>query len=275
MPRVVYAKESSTLRDRLHDGDLLVERSGRRPAIGPKQFSTNGGGGEDLPSIDASRLSGTTIAAGVRTRGAIVVRGLLDESTVASLRPLADPEAVQVNVFELTPRAEHMVNALAAIFHSTGLLHVTEQYLGDEPVVLAHRTVVRREENTRGIAWHQDAPFFGGRRWDSLNFWIALSRCGDRCPSLSIVPDRFEEVIDETNTSLRPTEKILATARDRVQRGQVVQPVLDPGDALLFDELTLHRTGMQKWDVPSREVVRAWFFAASRFPVGHGNPLVL
>ncbi len=51
-------------------------------------------------------------------------------------------------------------------------------------------------------------------------------------------------------------------------------PVLEAGDALLFDEMTLHRTGVTGWKVPLRDVAITWFFAPSRFP-RDGTPIAM
>ena len=41
--------------------------------------------------------------------------------------------------------------------------------------------------------------------------------------------------------------------------------VLEPGDAIMFDEMTLHRT-VAPWTLPYREVAVTWFFAPAEVP---------
>jgi hypothetical protein len=48
-----------------------------------------------------------------------------------------------------------------------------------------------------------------------------------------------------------------------------VEPALRAGDALLFDELTVHRSGARALRAPHRDLMTTWFFAPSRFPDAH------
>ena len=47
----------------------------------------------------------------------------------------------------------------------------------------------------------------------------------------------------------------------------VVSPVFRPGDAMLFDELMLHRTGIPAQMLHDRYAIESWFFAPSRYPM--------
>ncbi|NND66331.1 MAG: hypothetical protein HKN19_01975 [Halioglobus sp.] len=42
--------------------------------------------------------------------------------------------------------------------------------------------------------------------------------------------------------------------------------MLGPGDAVLFDELALHRTGVSPSMTETRYAIEMWFFAPSMFP---------
>ena len=46
----------------------------------------------------------------------------------------------------------------------------------------------------------------------------------------------------------------------------VVRPEFKAGDAMLFDEMALHRTGVSKSMNQMRCAIEMWFFAASMFP---------
>jgi hypothetical protein len=53
-----------------------------------------------------------------------------------------------------------------------------------------------------------------------------------------------------------------AAAGDR----PILRPIFQPGDALFFDELFLHKTGSDP-DMPeARFAIENWFFGASGFP---------
>jgi hypothetical protein len=48
----------------------------------------------------------------------------------------------------------------------------------------------------------------------------------------------------------------------------VLRPKLGPGDALLFDHLFLHRTGVDPGMTRERYAIESWFFAPSSYPEG-------
>ena len=57
-----------------------------------------------------------------------------------------------------------------------------------------------------------------------------------------------------------------AEEAERAGAEHVVRPVFDAGDALLFNQLTLHRTGVSPEMTRDRYAVEAWFFAPSTYP---------
>ena len=53
------------------------------------------------------------------------------------------------------------------------------------------------------------------------------------------------------------------------------RPIFEPGDALLFDHLHLHRTGTDPGMTKTRYAIETWFFAPSAYPDPHEQvPLV-
>jgi hypothetical protein len=46
----------------------------------------------------------------------------------------------------------------------------------------------------------------------------------------------------------------------------VIRPIFEPGDALLFDELFLHKTGSDPATPNPRFAIENWFFGGSGFP---------
>ncbi len=53
----------------------------------------------------------------------------------------------------------------------------------------------------------------------------------------------------------------------------MVRPQFGAGDVLLFDDLFLHRTGIEPGMVRPRYAIESWFFARSSYPDGQ-VPLV-
>jgi ectoine hydroxylase-related dioxygenase (phytanoyl-CoA dioxygenase family) len=115
------------------------------------------------------------------------------------------------------------------------------------------------------VTWHQDG-FVYGAGLGAFAVWVALTPSGHDCPGLSVVPRRASRVLD-TGWGLaqfRPRFFELA-AREHGWEDAMVDVCFEPGDALLFDEMTVHRTSVVPWR-RVRDSAQAWFFAPGRFP---------
>jgi hypothetical protein len=116
-----------------------------------------------------------------------------------------------------------------------------------------------------GLGWHQDGQFFG--ICSALSVWSALDDCGDDGPSIGFVPHRVGHVI-AAEPGLRSNPDVKRVVDELLDGRPCVEPVLRAGDALLFDELTIHRTGTRAARAEHRDLMITWFFAPSRFPKG-------
>jgi hypothetical protein len=167
-----------------------------------------------------------------------------------------------------TADSPRMLFELLEVVHDTGVGSLVEAYLGERPALSANKCTLRRVPVDTRTDWHQDGAFLG-RHVRTLNLWLALSPCGTDAPGLDIVPRRFDEVL-ETGTdgaffdwSVSP--EVVERAADGVG---VIRPEFAPGDALLFDHLFLHRTGVASGMSRQRWAIETWFFAPSNYPDG-------
>ena len=238
---------------------------------------------QGLPEIPATELSGATLAAGILHHGALLVRGLYQPTQLATLRELAAAQEGERPWDEVPP--EHWARSLfilLEIYRDSGLLEAVGDYLGDEPVILTERTKLRNRragrDNYSAIPWHQDVNFFGTRSF-AVNCWAAVTSCGKDNPGLGFIPCRTEQRIGwaEKNGiaplnygNTMPTNAL----NELTARHPAVYPVLQPGDALLFDEMTVHRTASRPWKMKVQTVTISWFFRASGFPAS-GIPLAV
>ena len=142
---------------------------------------------------------------------------------------------------------------------------VVHGYLGERGAISAQKTTLRKADPSVPGAWHQDGKFLGDVH--ALNLWLSLSRCGDEAPGLDIVPRRLDQLVatDTEGTQLRNqvSDEIAQQAADGVG---IVRPIFEPGDALLFDELFLHKTGSEPEMPKPRYALESWFFGPSAFP---------
>lgn len=158
-------------------------------------------------------------------------------------------------------------------YEQVGLRQVLEDYLGERPVLSANKATLRKARLEGKTDWHQDGAFLGtGIR--ALNVWIALTDCGVDAPGMDIVPKRFDE-IQETGTGGAIFDWAVGpeTVADLSVDAPVVRPQYRAGDAMLFDDLLLHRTALDPAMTQTRYAIESWFFAATDYPDGQ-VPLV-
>jgi hypothetical protein len=161
-------------------------------------------------------------------------------------------------------------------YEQCGLLRVAAEYLGEQPVMSLDKSTLRRVEPGQGAPWHQDGSFLGAQT-KALNVWLALSSSRDGAPGLEFVPRRLDHVVP---TGTPGAERSWTVAPDLVAAScgglPICRPDFEPGDALLFDGLLLHRTAPPLEDGPSapRRAVETWFFTRTGFPAHQQVPLV-
>jgi hypothetical protein len=146
-----------------------------------------------------------------------------------------------------------------------GVDRLLREYLGEPVLVSSHKTTMRRAEPAVSGQWHQDGRFMGDVR--SLNLWLSLSRCGDIAPGLDIVPVRLDEYV-ATGTEGAALSWTISDDQARAAAGTtpILRPTFEPGDALFFDELFLHKTASEPSMPNPRYAIENWFFGASGFP---------
>src|SRR5205085_12460908 len=101
------------------------------------------------------------------------------------------------------------------------------------------------------------------------------SRCGDEAPGLDIVPRRLERYVatgtGDAQLNWTISEEVVQEAS---ADAPVIRPIFEPGDALLFDELFLHKTGSDPAMPNPRFAIENWFFGGSEFPAEYA-PLAI
>ena len=157
------------------------------------------------------------------------------------------------------------------MYKEVGLGETISEYLGERPVLLTERIRLTRQRGGAGLPWHQDAAFYGGV-FHAVNVWLAISTCGADAPGLNVIPRRFDDVCGIEAGECFPLpltygERFTAELVREIADGHPVSnPDFRPGDALLFDELTMHRTSQCDWKLPYRDSAVTWFLSPSRVP---------
>jgi phytanoyl-CoA dioxygenase PhyH len=84
------------------------------------------------------------------------------------------------------------------------------------------------------IPWHIDADVAVLERERCINVWLPLDRVGAALPSL--------EVMRRSHLKMRSSPTLAGGVAAAAAFGKPFAPKLNPGDALVFDQFTLHRT---------------------------------
>jgi hypothetical protein len=167
-----------------------------------------------------------------------------------------------------TADSPRMLFELLEAVEQTGIGALVEAYLGERPALSANKCTLRRVPVDTSTNWHQDGAFLG-RDVRTLNLWLALSPSGTDAPGLDIVPRRLDQILPTgTDGALFDWSVSPAVAEEAAGADGILRPDFLPGDALLFDHLLLHRTGVSPGMTHERWAVETWFFAPSAYPEG-------
>lgn len=226
-----------------------------------------------IPEVNVQDFTAETLASGLLFHGAIIVRGLFDPKAVEFLMDGVRYSEVHQLYDDKDSYAQLHLLKLYQAYKSAGLLDVINEYQGGQAVMMAERARVNRRPTDPalvhfGLPWHQDMPFFG-RKSFAVNCWSALTDCGGDNIGLRIVPRRLNHAIGwdhdgpaALDYGAISREEILET----VNQGKNIIPVFKAGDAILFDEMTLHGTKRPKYDFGVRYTASTWFFHWSNAP---------
>jgi hypothetical protein len=255
--------------------------------------------GSPLPEIEPGRLTPELLRAGILRSGCVLVRGLVDRAgadRVAAQIDRAFKERARFEAdksfndryyvpFEHDPRRgltppRNFIEAgggvlaidspqlsfeLGELLRSVGLPALVEGYLREPPLVAGDKATLRKADPKVSGAWHQDGKFMGEVK--ALNLWLSLSECGQNAPGLDLVPRRLEQHVDtQTDEAMMPNQVSQRVAERAAGELPILRPVFEPGDALLFDELFLHKTASDPGMRRPRYAIENWFFGPSGFP---------
>lgn len=270
--------------------------AGTWPPEVPDLFSGEVG----VPEISSSELSASAAASGVFHHGCLLVRGLLSSDQTELLvedidhayRARAEAGATAPAMpwyVPMKPGPGYRISAFTRewvrrggglwaadspralfdvieVFEAVGLRPVIEGFLGERPVASVDKWTLRCMGPATETQWHQDGSFLG-QDIRTLNVWVALSRCGVDAPGLDLLPRRVDHVL-ETGTEGAVFDNTIGHSVVERYAGTdaIVRPRFEPGDALLFDHLFVHRTAVSPDMTESRYAIESWFFAPSSYP---------
>jgi hypothetical protein len=261
-----------------------------------------------LPEVAAADLDTAVLGGAVSHHGALVVRGLFDRERVARTistidrtaarrdavlnnradsesaddlawyRPFEPITAQNQTLRRMTGKrggswmADSPASTARVLDDLTAAraIDVVTEHFGERPFFSLQKSTLRRSPPVHDLAgWHQDGSFLGPEV-RTMNVWLALTPCGgDRpTPGLELVPRRVTEVLPKDG-GLGPVSidegRVHAVAADT----PAIHPEFEPGDALMFDQLLVHRTHLTPNMTEARYAIECWFFAGSHPSPGY------
>ncbi len=261
---------------------------------------------EGIPEVARNQFRGEVLRDGVFTHGSIIVRNLLGESDVNLLRtgiqetykhhdlhssgssaketqpwfvpfvPSASHSTEVIDRFwyraggaELAADSPRGLFNLIDCFERTGIIDVVTKYLGERPALSVRKTSLREIPFTLNteVGWHQDGAFLGkGIR--TMNLWIALTDCGVDAPSMFMIPKRLNHIVPTGTGGALFDWSVSQQMIDEVCGAEGPTHLqFKAGDAIIFDELNMHRTSTLPEMTKNRFAVECWFFAPSCYPM--------
>jgi Phytanoyl-CoA dioxygenase (PhyH) len=284
--------------------DVFPSLARRSPDELPPEVAREGPG-EPLTATDPRDLDLPTLRRGLARHGCVLVRGLIPRERAEALargvdRALDAFDGCEASGSESAPpwyvpfapastgdfasrrrgwvRASgglwtadspRMLFELTELAEDSGIAALIEAYFGERPALSANKCTLRRVPTDTNTNWHQDGAFMG-RHVRSLNLWLALSPCGVDASGLDIVPQRFDEILPTGTEGAYFNWSVSPLVVEDAAGGPdaIMSPEFGPGDAMLFDHMFLHRTGITPRMTKERWAIEAWFFAPSSYPDG-------
>ena len=255
-----------------------------------------------VPEVAATDITPALLASGLQHHGAVIVRGLVSPSVAGALRaevelafdaaeaaaagaPAADtsPSYVRFTAddeYEFGGIDRHFSRQVGAVLgveaprvlfqaiealHAAGVGDLIRGYVGEWPALSAKKTTLRRAGPDSPTEWHQDGAFLGaGIR--TVNVWTALTSCGTDAPGVDVFARRFDHIVETGTDDALFNWSVSPEQAERLDVHDVVRPEFEAGDALLFDQMTLHRTAISPTMTDIRYALESWFFAPSSYP---------
>ncbi|HEY0708367.1 MAG TPA: tetratricopeptide repeat protein, partial [Polyangia bacterium] len=229
---------------------LALQRTSGRPLT-----SDQGGLVERLQAAAArARTRAETTAeelpGRLATIGFGIVRGALDPDTVAALFGLYREIFVRLDETGRAALAmgSAITSAQAELVHEglrrAGVLAAITEALGGDVRFIADGSFNRHRRGVpaRGLCvYHQDGRI-GNRLTREVTCWVPLLACGRHAPGVELIARRFRGFfpLGDGHPSAKRVTDLLPN--DLVVPGTTITPAFEPGDVLVFDKFTPHRT---------------------------------
>ena len=163
-------------------------------------------------------------------------------------------------MIESVPYAGHH---LFELLRASGLLPIVKDFIGGQPLIASAKCSLRLGDKDAPVrhVFHQDGAFLGGPAARTVNIWLALTDAGIDAPGLEVLPYRLSQILPVGREGSFVSWEIASdTVYAQFGRKNFVIPEFRAGDALLFDQMCLHRTHVRPEMTKKRLAYECWFF---------------
>jgi len=273
----------------------------------PPDFEDPFPGETGLIELSKAEATPELVGGAIQHHGCVLVRGLLAPDVAEHLREMVESAFVALEAHhegapvddtapyyvplqphpDFPPSAHNQIEGRAELrwfrvctldsprpmfevidaYEKAGIGDIVRGWLDARPVLTGGKWALRRMPKRKISGWHQEASVFPKVPIRTMNVWLALTACGDDSPSLDVVPRRETAIHPVGSTFMMFPDQVDGVIGDAPR----VSPRYNPGDAMLFDEMLIHRTNTQKSMEGVRYSIESWFFAPSGHPLDLGS----
>ena len=237
------------------------------------------------PDYTADEISSTDIVMAIKKHGCCVIRNLISQQDLSSF--LASSNQIYADFDqrnehgELTEREQRhcyrygilrpfevdyrfgedrsMKQFMIDCVMQSKLREVLRSYLSAQLSMLVPSTHIRRvAPSNRPVPFHQDSSVMGLTNTTILNFWFPLEKAGIDSPTVEVFPfvqyKIWEHGGSKSSKVLYSNLEIPEALVDEklgLENGWV--PIMSPGDVLILQSRTVHRTHMTPTMTKSRQ----------------------
>jgi hypothetical protein len=266
---------------------------------------------DGLSTVSVENFTPGALRAGIEKTGCLLIPGVLERArceqmiesieraftardealnTAEGTKDVAyyAPLAVDKTKYELARRRKWLQSAgaiwtadsprvtfeLIDVFAESGLLETIGTYLGQRPAVSVNKWTLRKVLPGTDGDWHQDGAFLGDDI-RAMNIWVALTDCGRDAPGMELVTQNLDHIVATGTEGARFDWSVSPREVETLLGGEApLSPAFKAGDALLFDEMSLHQTAPSEGMPNNRYAIETWCFAPGAYPAKQ-VPLVL
>ncbi|TAD88877.1 MAG: hypothetical protein EAZ99_12055 [Alphaproteobacteria bacterium] len=148
----------------------------------------------------------------------------------------------------IAPLGFHPHGVIEAAVKASPVYHAMQAYFQTSECDTVQQLMVARRQRPKArtsvLPFHQDVANYVHASF--VNLWVPLIACGQDAASLELVPVATDELLSLTSRSdsLHPTVEVDEETVFSRFGSECYRPVLAPGDVVLFNQHTIHRTYM-------------------------------